>query len=98
MIRARNEGAGVVVDVADTGVGIPAGNLAKIFEPFFTTKEIGQGTGLGLAVCYGIVKEHGGHVGVESAVGRGTTFTLTLPALTDRPDGDHTTRRRPEQT
>ena len=94
-IRARNEGAGVAVEVADTGVGIPAENLAKIFEPFFTTKEIGRGTGLGLAVCYGIVKEHGGHVGVESAAGRGTTFTLTLPATQARPDGDHT-RRRPD--
>jgi two-component system, NtrC family, sensor kinase len=94
-VRARNEGAGVVVEVADTGVGIPPENLAKIFEPFFTTKEIGQGTGLGLAVCYGIVKEHGGHVGVESALGRGTTFTLMLPALAARPDDD-TTRRRPD--
>jgi two-component system NtrC family sensor kinase len=95
-IRARNEGAGVAVEVADTGVGIPAEHLAKIFEPFFTTKEIGRGTGLGLAVCYGIVKEHGGHVGVESALGRGTIFTLTLPAHAARPAGDDTTRRRPD--
>ncbi|HEX8163674.1 MAG TPA: response regulator [Pyrinomonadaceae bacterium] len=81
-IVARNEGAlGVCVEVADTGVGIPPEHVAKIFDPFFTTKEIGRGTGLGLAVCYGIVKEHGGHVAVDSAVGKGTTFTLTLPAL-----------------
>jgi two-component system NtrC family sensor kinase len=95
-VCARTEGACVVVEVADTGIGIPAENLAKIFEPFFTTKEIGSGTGLGLAVCYGIVKEHGGHVGVESAPGRGTTFTLTLPALHARPDRGDNSRRRPD--
>ena len=82
-LRARNEGARVVLEVADTGLGIPAEHLAKIFEPFFTTKEVGAGTGLGLAVCYGIVKEHGGHVAVDSTVGRGTTFTLMLPATRD---------------
>jgi PAS domain S-box-containing protein len=82
-VTARNEGAGVTVEVSDTGVGIAPENLAKIFDPFFTTKEIGRGTGLGLAVCYGIVKEHGGNVSVESVVGKGTTFTLTLPALSD---------------
>jgi two-component system NtrC family sensor kinase len=71
----------VRVDVSDTGIGIPAENLAKIFDPFFTTKEVGRGTGLGLAVCYGIVTEHGGTLEVESAVGRGTTFTIKLPAI-----------------
>jgi two-component system NtrC family sensor kinase len=82
-VTARNEGAGVIIEVSDTGVGIAPEHLAKIFDPFFTTKEIGRGTGLGLAVCYGIVKEHGGNVSVESVVGKGTTFTLTLPALSD---------------
>jgi two-component system NtrC family sensor kinase len=86
-IRARNEGAGVRVEVSDTGVGIAPENLARIFDPFFTTKEIGRGTGLGLAVCYGIVHEHGGRVEVESAMGRGTTFTVTLPALRDEEVG-----------
>ncbi|MDQ1522668.1 MAG: two-component system, NtrC family, sensor kinase, partial [Pyrinomonadaceae bacterium] len=81
-LRARNEGAaGVRVEVCDTGIGIPQENLARIFDPFFTTKEVGQGTGLGLAVCYGIVTEHGGRVAVDSVVGRGTTFTLVLPSL-----------------
>jgi len=79
-IAARNESESVVVDVTDTGVGIPAENLPKIFEPFFTTKEVGRGTGLGLAVCYGILTEHGGSLDVQSSVGFGTTFTITLPA------------------
>ncbi|HEY1403732.1 MAG TPA: response regulator [Pyrinomonadaceae bacterium] len=88
ILRARNEGAGVRVEVCDTGVGIPQENLARIFDPFFTTKEVGQGTGLGLAVCYGIVTEHGGRVTVDSVIGRGTTFTLVLPSLSeDRLDG-----------
>jgi len=71
----------VVVEIADTGVGIPSENLPKIFEPFFTTKEVGRGTGLGLAVCYGILTEHGGSLDVQSAVGLGTTFTISLPAV-----------------
>lgn len=80
-IVCRNEDEKVKVEVNDTGVGIPAENLAKIFEPFFTTKEIGRGTGLGLAVCYGILTEHGGTLDVQSTVGVGTTFTITLSAV-----------------
>ena len=85
--RGRNENGSVVVEVGDTGVGIAPENLTKIFDPFFTTKEVGRGTGLGLAVCYGIVTEHGGRIGVESAVGRGSTFRIVLPAAKN-PDGD----------
>jgi two-component system NtrC family sensor kinase len=73
----------VLVRIIDTGVGIPAEHLTKIFEPFFTTKEIGKGTGLGLAVCYGILTEHGGGLDVQSAVGKGTTFTISLPVIRD---------------
>jgi two-component system NtrC family sensor kinase len=80
-IVGRNLGQTVVVEVSDTGVGIPLENLPKIFEPFFTTKEIGRGTGLGLAVCYGILTEHGGTLDVQSTVGTGTTFTITLSAV-----------------
>ena len=80
-ISGRNEEQKVVVEVSDTGVGILPENLPKIFEPFFTTKEIGRGTGLGLAVCYGILTEHGGTLDVQSTVGTGTTFTITLSAV-----------------
>lgn len=70
----------VIIEVADTGIGIETENLSKIFDPFFTTKEVGSGTGLGMAVTYGIVQEHSGTIKVESEVGEGTTFKLTLPA------------------
>jgi signal transduction histidine kinase len=69
----------VVVHVRDTGSGIERENLEKIFDPFFTTKDASRGTGLGLAVSYGIIKKHGGDIGVESAVGKGTVFTVRLP-------------------
>ncbi len=82
-ISARQQGTDVLVEVSDTGVGIPVENLAKIFEPFFTTKEVGRGTGLGLAVCYGILTEHGGNLDVQSTPGVGTTFTITLPAVSE---------------
>ncbi|HYY97028.1 MAG TPA: ATP-binding protein, partial [Pyrinomonadaceae bacterium] len=69
----------VNVEVKDTGIGIAPENVARIYDPFFTTKGVGRGTGLGLAVSYGIVQEHSGHIAVESAPGRGTTFRITLP-------------------
>lgn len=70
---------GVEIAVADTGCGISPENLDKLFDPFFTTKEVGQGTGLGLAVSYGIVERHGGTIRVQSEVSRGSTFTIWLP-------------------
>ena len=78
-IVGRNEDDKVVVEVSDTGVGIPPENLPKIFEPFFTTKEIGKGTGLGLAVCYGILTEHGGSLDVQSTVGTAPLSRLLFP-------------------
>lgn len=63
----------------DTGVGIPPEDVVKIFDPFFTSKDVGEGTGLGLAVSYGIIEQHGGTIGVESTPGKGTVFTITLP-------------------
>jgi two-component system, NtrC family, sensor kinase len=69
----------VVVEVEDTGMGIPRADQTKIFEPFYTTKPPGRGTGLGLSICYGIVADHGGRIEVESAPGRGATFRVYLP-------------------
>jgi two-component system NtrC family sensor kinase len=69
----------IQLSVGDSGVGIAPEHLTKIFDPFFTTKEVGSGTGLGLAVCYGIVTEHGGRLDVHSVPGAGTTFTISLP-------------------
>ncbi len=69
----------IVVEVSDTGEGIPPENLQKVFDPFFTTKGVGNGTGLGLAVSYGIVQEHSGSIEVRSEDGNGTTFKLTFP-------------------
>jgi PAS domain S-box-containing protein len=74
---------GVVIEVADTGTGIPPHLLPRVFDPFFTTKDEGKGTGLGLAICRRIVQQHLGKLEIESAVGAGTTIRITLPT---RPD------------
>jgi signal transduction histidine kinase len=67
------------VDVADSGKGIAPEHLSHIFEPFFTTKDVGEGTGLGLSVAYGMVREHGGWIAVRSQLGQGSTFSVYLP-------------------
>ncbi len=74
------KGRYVRMTLNDTGKGIPREHLDRIFEPFFTTKEAGKGTGLGLAMVYGIIKEHGGYITVDSRAGRGTAFDIYLPA------------------
>lgn len=70
----------ILVSIADTGIGIPKANLDRIFDAFFTTKKEVKGVGLGLSICYGIIKEHDGTINVESEPGQGTTFTIILPA------------------
>lgn len=78
-IRTGTEGPHAWVDIEDNGAGIPAENLQRIFDPFFTTKPVGQGTGLGLSLSYGIVQKHGGKLEVRSEPGKGTCFRITLP-------------------
>jgi two-component system NtrC family sensor kinase len=78
--RLESDGEFVEIAFADSGHGISEENLERIFDPFFSTKEVGHGTGLGLAISFGIVKEHEGTIAVESEVGKGTTFTVRLPA------------------
>ncbi|HQF98552.1 MAG TPA: ATP-binding protein, partial [Candidatus Aminicenantes bacterium] len=70
----------IILRIADSGTGIPPEHQVRLFEPFFTTKDKGKGTGLGLPVVYGIIRRHNGTIDVKSAVGRGTEFTITLPA------------------
>jgi len=78
-IRTGAQDDQVWVEVADSGAGMPPDTLKRIFEPFFTTKPVGKGTGLGLSLSYGIVQKHQGRIEVESVVGQGTTFRVTLP-------------------
>ena len=87
-VRVTRSERTVQIAIADTGGGIAAVNRAKIFEPFFTTKQVGQGTGLGLWVSYGIVKSFGGDITVDSTPGRGATFTVILPlTVQEQPHG-----------
>jgi signal transduction histidine kinase len=73
----------VIAEVRDTGHGIPAEVRERIFDPFYTTREVGEGTGLGLAVSGSIVAAHGGRIELETSVGRGTTFRVIMTAAAD---------------
>lgn len=80
-VSTRRSDNRILVRFTDTGCGIRPRDLQRIFDPFYTTKEVGEGTGLGLSLAYGIVKEHNGDIHVDSAVGKGTSFTMELPIL-----------------
>jgi len=76
---AMNNDKGVFIKISDTGKGIAKENIRRIFDPFFTTKPVGEGTGLGMSLCYSIIEKHSGSIDVESEEGKGTTFTINLP-------------------
>lgn len=84
-VRTGRENGGVRIEVRDTGHGIARADIERIFEPFFTTKAVGKGTGLGLSISYGIVQKHGGTFEVDSELGKGSTFVVTLPDKTEAP-------------
>ncbi len=90
-ITTRTQGEDAVIEVRDTGRGIDPEVVPRIFDPFFTTKPVGQGTGLGLSVSYGIAKKHNGRIEVESVVGEGTVFRLVLPIFQPNPVPNATT-------
>jgi two-component system sensor histidine kinase PhcS len=79
VVTARQDGDRLRVSVLDNGPGIPPEHLSRVFEPFFTTREVGQGLGLGLAICYSVVQRHGGQLSAESVPGAWTKFTFDLP-------------------
>jgi signal transduction histidine kinase len=97
MVRTSVEDGWVRISVQDTGCGVPPENMDKLFTPFFTTKDEVKGVGLGLAVSYGIIERHGGRIEVQSEVGKGSTFTIVLPAYQEeeraKPDQSLTNHR-----
>ncbi len=80
-IKTYQEKKDVVIEISDTGCGIPAEDISKVFDPFFTTKEIGKGTGLGMNIAYNIIEQHRGSIMVKSQVDKGTTFIIKLPVF-----------------
>ena len=94
MILARHKGRltirteaidnSIRVSFKDNGSGIAEENLGRIFDPFFTTRDVGEGTGLGLSVCHGIVVEHNGRIYAKSQLGKGATFVVELPIIVER--------------
>lgn len=87
IVRTLQDVNSITVEIADNGTGMSAETLSKLFTPFFTTKDVGKGTGLGLHVCDGIIKRHGGKIAVNSQLGKGTTFSVSLPISDAPPEG-----------
>jgi two-component system, NtrC family, sensor kinase len=81
-IKTLQQNDSIIINLADTGPGIPEVNLSRIFDPFFTTKPVGKGTGLGLSICYGIINKMGGQIDVNSVINQGTTFNIRIPIET----------------
>jgi CheY-like chemotaxis protein len=79
-VRTWSDGEWVMAEVQDTGIGIPPENIPHLFEPFFTTKDVGVGSGLGLSICHNMISAYKGHIHVESKVGKGSRFVVSLPA------------------
>jgi CheY-like chemotaxis protein len=84
-VTTRREGARAIVEIRDSGCGIPSDLLGRIFDPFFTTRKMGEGAGLGLAICQSTVRALGGDITCDSVLGRGSTFRVTLPAADYEP-------------
>lgn len=95
-IRTRHDGARVILEVEDNGPGIAEDIRSRIFDPFYTTKPLGEGTGLGLSICAGIISDCGGSIDVESTVGQGATFIVTLPVKPERGLPFHIHSHRPQ--
>jgi signal transduction histidine kinase len=84
LIKTLTEDHSVALVITDTGCGIPLEVQGKLFEPFFTTKPVGKGIGIGLSTCYSIVNNHHGEISVTSAVGKGSTFRVSLPSIEEK--------------
>jgi two-component system NtrC family sensor kinase len=80
-VSTRHENGRINIIISDTGSGMSQEVQKRIFEPFFTTKDVGKGTGLGLSIAYDIIKKHNGDIEVESTIGKGSSFTIRIPAV-----------------